>query len=203
MKLRWPALAALTLLPFGAALADYADQSKPVAPLVQPERTVEHSSLIQSAEQSLSHATRTARELSIALENARRDQDMLLVTCLADAVETVKAAHAGAVVTLGLMNATANADQARGHVSRITRANQQLMSALQNAARCEGEEGDEDGDGTSVVVLDEASDPTIDPGGPAIDGPIGGPVALPPPTVDVMEPGTDIPMTPPTASPMR
>lgn len=205
MKSRWSALALLTLLPFGAALADYADQSRPPVPVL-PQRSVEHESLVESAEQAVSAAARTARELAVAIENARRSQDMLLVTCLTDARETVRGAQADAMKTLTAMGATKNVEQARGLVPQINRTNQLLNSTLQNAASCEGDEEDESG---VKVTVDELESSTTDPG---FDGPGGlSPIAPPPtsvppgvpPTVDVMEPGTDVPMTPPTASPMR
>ena len=164
-----------------------------------------HASLIASAEQSVTSATRTARELGIALANARRDRDMLLVTCLSDAIETVKAANAAAIETLSAMNATTQESEARALSSKIRANNQKLLSALQNAARCEGET---DVDGSSVVMVDDSSEYAVDPNDantvpPSISPP---PIGLPPaqlPTIDVMEPGTDIPTVPRPASPMR
>jgi len=203
---RWSAVAVLALLPFGAALADYADPSATPPAAIVAQRTVEHESFVESAHHALKAATRTSRELAVALENARRNQDMLLVTCLNDALETSRTAHADAVALLAKMAATKSAAQARALAGEINRINQLLNSALQNASGCEGD--DEEGDGVQVLI-DDSESSTLDPAtnNPDVFSPTEPPPAsvppVQPPTVDVMEPGTDMPMTPPAASPMR
>lgn len=203
MKLRWSVLAVITAFPLGAALADYTDTQATAAPLPQAQRTVEHESFLESAKQSVDHATQTAHEIAVALENARRNQDMLLVTCLSDALENVRKAQGDAIKTLAAMTATRTEADARALGPDIMRTNQALLSGMQNATRCQSSD-DKEGAG---LLLDPEVESTLDPGGaasaPASDLPPG---TLPPstlPTVDVMEPGTDMPMMPPTASPMR
>lgn len=205
MKFRWQVLAALSILPFGAALADYADLSKPAAPAAQPERSDEHYALISVAEQGLEHATQSAHELAIALQNARREQDMMLVTCLSDALETVRAVHADAIANLGRMTATRTVAEARAVSNDVGDASKELHKAMENAAQCETSDGTSE-DGETLVTVEMTEGATLDPGS-------GGPNGLPtlnvpppinvPPTIDVMEPGTDLPPVPPTASPMR
>lgn len=206
MKLRWSGLAVLTLLPMGAALADYADQSQPAVLVPAVPRSVAHESFLESAQQSVQHATQTERELAIALQNARRDEDMMLATCLEDAFETARKAQTDAIKTLATMSAAKTEAEARALGPDIMRANQAIMSATQNATRCESGKGDGNG---VLLELDADFEATLDPGsdGPGADlGGLEPPVTSPPampPTVDVMEPGTDLPPTPPTASPMR
>ena len=205
MKFRWQVLAALSILPFGAALADYADLSKPVPPATAPERSVEHQALVDVAQQGLEHATQGAHELAIALQNARRDGDMLLVTCLTDAHDAVRAVQTTAIANLGRMNATQTVVEARAIASSVGDASKELHDALENAARCATSE--EATDGKTVVTVEMTEGATFDQGanGPSVgfpDVPAPPPVNVPP-TIDVMEPGTDMPMVPPTASPMR
>ena len=203
MKFRWQVVAALSILPFGAALADYADLSKPAAPSAAIERNPEHQALLEVAEQSLEHATQSAHELAIAVENARRNQDMLLVTCLNDALDVVRAAQADAIANLGRMNATKTVVEARAVSSSVGDVGKELHEAMENASRCASTEQAEDGE---TVVTVEMDDVTFDsdfgalPGFPGINAP---PPVVEPPIIDVMEPGTDMPPVPPTASPMR
>lgn len=205
MKFRWQVLAALSILPFGVALADYTDLSKPALPALGRERSVEHQAFVDIAQQSLEHATQSAHELAIAVQNARRAGDMLLVTCLTDAQETVRAVQTEAIANLGRMNATTTVVEARAIASSVGAASKQLHDAMENAARCATSE--EASDGKTMVTVERNEDATLDPG--ANDPGIGLPdISLPPavnvpPTIDVMEPGTDMPMVPPTASPMR
>jgi hypothetical protein len=205
MKFRWQLLAALSILPFGAALADYADLSKPASPAPQVERTVEHESLIEIAQQGLDHATQSAHELSIALQNARRDGDMVLVTCLNDALETVRAVETDAIANLGRMNGTKTVVEARALSASLAAASKELHEAMENAAKCATSDGTEGSE--TVVSFEIDGDSVFDPttNGPSIGLPDIGtpPAASQPPTIDVMEPGTDMPMVPPTASPMR
>lgn len=204
MKFRWQVLAALSILPFGAALADYADLSKPAAPPAAVELSAEHQSLIEVAQQSLEHATQSAHELAIAVENARRKQDMLLVTCLGDALDMVRAAQAEAIANLGRMNAAKTVVEARAVSTGVGEVAKDLHEALENAAKCASTDQAEDGETTVSVELTD--DTTFDsdfgslPGFPGINAP---PPVVAPPIIDVMEPGTDIPPVPPTASPMR
>jgi len=209
MKYRWPALAALTLLPFGVALADYGAAAPPAATTPPAERSVEHASFIESAEQSLGHATRASRELSVALENARREQDMLLVTCLSEALESIAPVHQQAIATLGAMNATRTEGDARALTPQIVQANQQIIVLLENAARCEG---DAEGATSTTLFIDRSNASTTEPGGSRVGARPGSfnpnplPTVVPPATlttINVMEPGTDTPYTPPTGSPMR
>jgi hypothetical protein len=205
MKFRWQLLAALSILPFGAALADYADLSRPAPPVPQPERTAEHQSLVELAEQGLDHATQSAHELTIAMQNARRDGDMVLVTCLTDALDTVLAVQTDAIASLGRMNATKTAVEARTLSVSLAEASKELHDAMENAARCAS--SDEARAGQTVVTVEMDQDGVSDPSGngPSVGLPdISAPPAVNvPPTIDVMEPGTDMPPVPPTASPMR
>jgi hypothetical protein len=204
MKFRWQVVAALSILPFGAALADYADLSKAPAPAAAIERTVEHQSLLDVAEQSVEHATQSTRELAIAVENARRAQDMLLVTCLSDALETVRATQADAIANLGRMGATTTVAEARALSANVGEVGKELHAALENAARCKSTAEAEDGE--TVVSVEVSDDSTLDPGfgpGPGLPGINPPPPVIAPPIIDVMEPGTDMPPVPPTASPMR
>lgn len=205
MKFRWQLVAALSILPFGAALADYADLSKPGAPAPQPERTAEHQSLVEIAEQGLNHATQSAHELAVALQNARRDGDMVLVTCLNDALETVRAVQTDAIANLGRMSGTKTVVEARAVSASLADASKELHEAMENAAKCATSDEAVDGETVVSVEMDEggAFDPTTN--GPSIGFPdiSSPPVVNVPPTIDVMEPGTDMPPVPPTASPMR
>jgi hypothetical protein len=203
MKFRWQVLAALSILPFGAALADYADLSKPAAPPAAIERSAEHQSLLEVAEQSLEHATQSAHELAIAVENARRDQDMLLLTCLNDALDTVRAAQADAIANLGRMNATKTVAEARAVSSSVGDVGKELHEAMENASRCASTDQAQDGKTMVTVEMDGTtfdSDFGSLPGFPGLNAP---PPVVAPPIIDVMEPGTDMPPVPPTASPMR
>jgi hypothetical protein len=209
MKSGWSALGVVVFLQISSALADYADQSKLPAPLpMGPARSVAHESFLESAKQSVKQAVQTARELGIALATARRNQDMMLATCLSDALATALKSQEEALATLAAMSGTANEAEARALGPQIMRTNQALISATQNASRCDS--GAESDDGMAME-LDQDVEATLDPGtDPGAD--IGVPdlsdlpTSLPPamqPTIDVMEPGTDVPMTPSTASPMR
>jgi hypothetical protein len=205
MKFRWQLVAALSILPFGAALADYADLSKPGSPAAPPERTAEHQSLLEIAEQGLDHATQSAHELAIAVQNARRDGDMLLITCLNDALDTVRAVQTDAIANLGRMNGAKTVVEARAVSASLAEASKELHDAMENAAKCAASDEGQNGETVVSVVVDEDGvfDPTTN--GPSIGFPdiSPPPVVSQPPTIDVMEPGTDIPMVPPTASPMR
>lgn len=211
MKKRWTVVAALALVvPFGAALADTAGPLAAPVPSPAPviERSAEHASFLESAKLSVELATRAAHELAIALSNARRERDIMLVTCLGEALAAAKAAQAAAIATLAAMNATPSVNEARALGTKVAAANKSVSEALQNAALCQGEEDGERGTQIVVEVRDESS---LDPGSstPGVLAPVEPPApTLPPgqpptPTIDVMEPGTDIPPTPPTASPMR
>lgn len=205
MKFRWQLVAALSILPFGAALADYADLSKPGSPAPPPERTAEHQSLVEIAEQGLNHATQSAHELTIAVQNARRDGDMVLVTCLNDALETVRAVQTDAIANLGRMNGAETVVEARTVSASLAEASKELHDAMENAAKCAT--SDEADDSETVVTVETDEDAVFDPTttGPSIGFPdiAAPPVVNVPPTIDVMEPGTDMPPVPPTASPMR
>lgn len=209
MRFRWQPLAALALVPMGVALADYGDSiSTQPAPAVQ-EKSAEHLSLIDSSERSLDQVTRAMHELAIAMQNARRSEDMMLATCLADILEQMRALQAGAIGALQRMHDTKTVEAARGVARSIAAKNDELVRLLDAASACEGSDGNKDGEGKVDVVTD--IDPIVDQGsgGPSVPGitdPIDPPVISPPPDlmdpIDVMEPGTDVP-TPPTASPMR
>jgi hypothetical protein len=205
MKFRWRLVAALSILPFGAALADYADLSKPSSPSPQPERTAEHQSLVEVAEHGVNHATQSAHELAIAMQNARRDGDIVLVTCLNDALETVRAVQTDAIANLGRMNGAKNVVEARAVSASLADASKELHDAMENAAKCATSDEAEGSETVVSVEMDE--DGVFDPitNGPSVGLPDINvpPVVNVPPTIDVMEPGTDMPPVPPTASPMR
>lgn len=204
MKFRWQLVAALSILPFGAALADYADLAKASRPTPPPELTPEHEALLEVAAHGLSYATQSAHELAVALQGARRDGDMLLATCLNDALETVRAVQTDAIANLSRMQAAKNVIEARAVSASLTEASKELQDALENAARCATSKEANDSQTMVTVEMDDNGifDPTDGPsaGFPDVSGP---PPSTTPPTVDVMEPGTDVPMVPPTASPMR
>jgi hypothetical protein len=205
MKFRWQLVAALSILPFGAALAEYADLTRPAPPAPPPERTAEHQSLVEVAEHGLTHATQSAHELAVAAESARRAGDMLLLTCLNDALETVRAVQTDAIANVGRMHAAKNVVEAREVSASLAEASKELHEAMENAARCATSE--ETSDGRAVVTVEMDSDGVFDPGsnGPGIGFPDinAPPPVTTPPIIDVMEPGTDIPPVPPAASPTR
>lgn len=190
MKLSWQVLAALSLVPFGAALAQNTALTPPAsaAPL---ERTFEHQSLIEIAEQGLEHATQSAHELSIAVQNARRNGDMMLVTCLSDSLEAVRTVQAAAVANLGRMNATKTVAEARALAGNLGDASKELHDAMSVAARCRSSAEAEDGETVVSIELDEGGS-----FGPDADPSVGFPDVAPPSIVSM-------PPVPPAASPMR
>jgi hypothetical protein len=210
MRFRWQPMAALALVPMGVALADYGDSSAVPEPpaSVAPDRSAEHLSLVESAERSLDQITRGMHELAIAMQNARRSEDMMLATCLADILEQMRGLQASAIATLQQMHDTTSVQAARGVASSVAAKNEELARMLEAASKCEGGEQGKSSSSSSEVTTQ--LEPGLDPGNgsampsviDAIDPPGIAPPHEPPPTIDVMEPGTDMP-TPPTASPMR
>jgi hypothetical protein len=206
MKFRWQPLAALALVPMGVALADYGDSS--AAPQPAPERSAEHLSLIESSEQSLDQITRGMHELAIAMQNARRSEDMMLATCLADVLEQLRVLQVEAIQTLQVMHDTKSVQAARAGAAAVKAKNEKLADLLDTASKCEGGEEGKGSSGSSEVTAHVETDFDFGSGSPtpgivdAIDPPVIAPPPENPPLIDVMEPGTDVPV-PPTASPMR
>ncbi len=209
MKLRWQPLAAITLLPMGIALADYADtaSSEPLMPALSAEQRT----LLDGAELSLDQVTDGTHELAIAMQGARRNGDSILANCLADAFERGHKLQGSAIASVKAMQTAVTLDAARAVATTVAATNEALASVLDDASRCESGERDEPAGNSGTTVTHV----TVD-NGPGAGNGQGAPPVLPPslipppagpPNNNSMDPATDLPtdmpMVPPIASPTR
>jgi hypothetical protein len=139
-------------------------------------------------------------EVAIGMQNARRSDDMMLATCLADVLERMRSLQADAIQTMQAVHDTHSVEAARNAAAGVAAKNEQLAQLLETASSCEGGEQRKTASDSHVTIEVEA-DFDFGTGSP-IDPPVIAPPPEAPAIIDVMEPGTDVPV-PPTASPMR
>lgn len=209
MKLRWQPLAAITLLPMGIALADYADTASPEP--ILPAMSAEQRTLLDGAELSLEQVTDGTHELAIAMQRARRNGDSILANCLTDAFESAHKLQGSAIASVKAMQTAATLDAARAVAPNVAATNEALATVLDDASRCEsGErEGPAGNSGPTATHVTVDNDPAAGHGQAA--PPVLPPSLIPPPAGPQnntsMDFATDLPMdmpmVPPTASPTR
>jgi hypothetical protein len=182
MRISFPIMiaAACGAVPMGIALADFGPLGAADDQALQP------SELIAGAERVVQGMGRSRADLEKAAQGARKNQDLLLATCLEDKLGEITELETKAVEQFRALREAASDEAARVPFVVLTVIGQKASLVAEEAGQCVGESdtgaGLAEGGGLQPPVDPNAGvgDPPTEPAFPT-DGPgVGLPVDMPP-----------------------